>query len=125
MRFLPLNLGVKKTNKKKLQENNFPLQFFWLGSKFHTPAHQVICSSLITTFYFLKKGGNKRRVGKSMENKAAYIAKAHIQNPETDQRINFFLTLRLVSETMVPPPLARDSNAACVIPLRTSLSRLG
>lgn len=60
-----------------------------------------------------------------MENKAAYIAKVHIQNPGTDQRINFFLTLRLVSETMVPPPLARDSNAACVIPLRTSLSRLG
>jgi len=62
-----------------------------------------------------------------MENKVAYLTNAniHIQNPGIDQHINLFLTPRLVSETMVPPPLARNSNAACVIPLRRSFSCSG
>lgn len=62
-----------------------------------------------------------------MQNKAAYLTHAniHIQNPGTDERVNWFPTLRLVAETMVPSPLACDSNAACVIHLRMLFSCSG
>lgn len=40
-------------------------------------------------------------------------ANIHIPNTGIDQHINLFLTMRLIFETIVPPPLSCDWNAAC------------
>lgn len=40
-------------------------------------------------------------------------ANIHIQNTGIDQHINLFLTLRLIFETIVPPPLSCEWNTAC------------